>query len=203
MGLLYDGSGRCTGLDPEDTGCSCSFRMSESDYQSTVLSADYAGNACVGIEGQKQVLAGSWQSHGNLQDPWIKLSDGRSTLFNDDAPFSNYEMMVELLTQALLTVDRIPDQVSIENKQTGMFVREVRDMGTDAVAKARQLKKNGERGSDAYFHFENEQYVVIIKANNDKASAGDSGVGYRGEITITTKDGTLVDQRTSWGSCGC
>lgn len=203
MGLLYDGSGRCAGLDPEDTGCSCSFRLSNDDYQSQVLSADYAGNACVNIDGQKQVLKGSWQTHRDLQDPWIKLTDERSTLFNDDAPFGDYEIMVELLTQALLTVDRIPDQVSIDNKQTGMFVREVRDMGSDAVAKARQLRKNGEKGSDAYFHFENDQYVLIIKASNDAASAGDTGVGYRGEITITTKDGTLVDRRTIWGSCGC
>lgn len=203
MGLLSDGNDNCTGIDPEDTGCSCSFRLSNDDYESGVVYADYVGNACVTIDGKKQLLKGSWQSHGHLRDPWIVLTDERSTLFNDDAPFGNYELMVELLTQALLTVDRIPDQVSIQNKSTGMFVREVRDMGADAVTKARQRKKNGERGSDAYFHFENDRYVVIIKANNDPSAAGDSGSGYRGEITITTQDGTLVDRRTIWGSCGC
>ena len=197
----------CGGLDPEDTGCSCSFRLSADDYKSTALYADYVENACVSIDGKSQSLKGFQQSHGDLnnRDPWIVLNDDKSTLFNDPhAPFGNYDLMVELLTQALLSLDRIPDAVPIQNNMTaGMLVREVRDMSADAVSKARQLRKNGVQASGSYYHYENNQFIVTIKANEDKGARADSGIAYKGEMTVTTKDGTLVDKRTVWGHCGC
>lgn len=196
----------CGKLDPDDTGCSCSFRSVKVDYKTTILSADYGTNACMTIDGKGQALAGWWQNHTSLNDgrPWIVLNDDRSTLFGEEAPFGEYELMVERLTQALLTLDRLPDQVPIQNNMTaGMMVREVRDMGTDAIAKARELKKNGEQGSAVYYEYANDQYTVIIKAEEDKSRILDSGSPYRGEITVTTKGGTLIERSTVWGDCGC
>ncbi|MEL6660745.1 MAG: SH3 domain-containing protein [Bacteroidota bacterium] len=196
----------CGKVDPEDTGCSCSFRSVKADYKTEILYADFGTNACMTIDGKGQALTGYQQSHSSLNDgrPWIVLGDSKSTLFGEEAPFGEYELIVERLTQALLTLDRLPDQVPIQNNMTaGMMVREVRDMGTDAIAKARELKKNGERGSAVYYQYANDQYTVIIKAEEDRSRTLDSGRPYRGEITITTKGGTLIERSTVWGDCGC
>ena len=127
----------CGNVDPEDTGCSCSFRLVKADYKTEILYADFGTNACMMIDGKGQTLTGYQQSHTSLNDgqPWIVLGDSKSTLFGEEAPFGEYELIVERLTQALLTLDRLPDQVPIQNNMTaGTMVREVRDMGTDAIA---------------------------------------------------------------------
>lgn len=198
--------GDCRQVDSDDTGCSCGFRMNKDDYKSSVFISDYGQAACITIDGKTEALEGSWQSHANLaeRDIWIVMNDGSSTLFGNPVNLADYDDTAGRLVQALLSLDKIPDEIPIENNTTaGMAIREVRDMCNDAIDTARKLRRVGERGYGAYFSFASDTFTVIIEADVDKSARSDSGTAYVGEMTVITKDGTLVDQRKVWGHCGC
>lgn len=189
--------------DPMD-GCSCGFNL-EGDQSFSVLDFSFSGQACVRIDGQTYQMAGYYDGYSYLKDSphaWILLEDDVKRLFGEEFDF-DYDETVERLTNALLHYDKIPSEVTIDNKMTaGMFVREVRDMASDAIAEAKKRRATGERSGDMRMELSNDAYRVILTANVAQGMS-DTGTDYEGLMQVLDKTGTVLGAVPVKGHCGC
>lgn len=72
----------------------------------------------------------------------------------------------------------------------------------DELVRQNQEKSAEQLDSAMKMRYKNETYDVIINANVDgkNDSGGDT---YEGILLVKSKDGTILGDRTIWGSCGC
>jgi len=189
--------------DPMD-GCSCNF-YTDDKKATSVFDASFSGRVCVTIDGNTYQLDGWYDGYSYLPDsphPWINLGDKESTLFGEKHSF-DYEKTVHRLTEALLSYDKIPTEIPIENNMTGMFVREVRDMAADAIAAAKKRRAAGERNGDARMEYANDKYRVILTGNTYKGTS-DTGTDYEALLQVLdAKSGKVLERLPVRGHCGC
>ncbi|MEM6769827.1 MAG: SH3 domain-containing protein [Bacteroidota bacterium] len=189
--------------DPMD-GCSCGLNK-EGDRSFSVVDYSFSGMACVRINGQTYQMEGYQDSYSYLKDSphaWIRLEDDSKRLFGETFDF-DYDETVERLTNALLHFDKIPTEVSIDNKMmAGMFVREVRDMAADAIAEAKKRRATGERSGDMRMELSNDQYRVLVTGNVAKGMS-DTGTDYEGLMRVMDKSGKVLGAVPIKGHCGC
>ena len=64
-----------------------------------------------------------------------------------------------------------------------MFVREVRDMASDAIAAAKKRRAAGDRSGDMRMELSNGQYRIVLTGNVAKGKR-DSGTDYEGLMQV-------------------
>lgn len=199
---------RCNQLMAGDGGCGCDFSTTiKGAKEGVFFSLIETNEACLTLDGTSNALKGYVYDYSYLdaKRPWIILTDKKNTLFGEDAPFGEYEEMVRRLTDALLSFDKIPSEIPIENKMTaGMFVREVRDMASDAITAAKKRRAAGERNGDFRMHFSNERYQVIITGNMiEEMHEGSEYTKYEALLQVEDAKGKVLERVPVTGGCGC
>lgn len=190
--------------DPMD-GCSCGFNTSTGKSM-FVLDVSFANRACVTLNGETYQMDGYYDGYGYLdtKDPWIVLTDDDWTLFGGKADFGDADLIIRRLADALLSFDKIPSEVPLKNEMTaGMAVREVRDLGTDAVAQAKKRRAAGERSGDVRMEYWNDKYRVILTGNTYFEPLSDTGTNYEALIQVEDSKGNVLTDAAVKGHCGC
>lgn len=197
---------KCPGVGgPEDSMEGCGCQLKKLFGKNAWINVSFSGAACINLDGQTQQLNGYYDHYASLDTkrPWVVLEEEGSKLFGNPAPL-DYESTVIRLTDALLHFDNIPSEIPLENKvKGGMYIHEVRDMATDAIAAAKKRRAAGERTGDARWVYINDQYRVIISANEYKNPMQDEGTSYEGLMQVEDAKGKLLTRVPVKGSCGC
>ncbi len=197
-----------------DLSCACSFNTGDRYKGATIFTSNMEDNACVKINGEMNSI---YSTEMNLEsqlkelstkEVWIKHDDSGTLFFGKPLTQygfpKGYDHVVEFLTDVILASGKEITEIPIENKATsGMYIRELRDMATDAIAKAKQLKSSDFGDSAYYLDFDNRRFNVYVRARRMTNYEGEAN-HIDGTIMLMSNDGkTVLDTKTIKGTCGC
>ncbi|MEO1262002.1 MAG: SH3 domain-containing protein [Bacteroidota bacterium] len=201
--------GSCKNLDA-DSGCSCDFK-SGNEY---VYHSDMDQNACVHLNGSNvslKLVSSDYRAvlkKLSKSNPWITLQKKGPMLYFgkpfDEYGYENqYPEELELLIDVLLSMDKIPNEIPIQNNSEGMAIREVRDLANDAIRIAKDRKKKGETTISNWDHYANEAFDVYTRTTNKTNFGSGEADTYEGYLLIKSKSGKLLASQKIKGTCGC
>lgn len=195
----------CGALQQGVSGCLCQFSSGDDPDGPIYFVSQRERTACMKIGGRMETFEGGYNSYRddlreNIRlNTWLSLEkDGTLRLFDDPVTLTDYDDIVNTLVDALLLMDVLPATVPVENRgYQGMAIREVRDMGTDALAKAKERMQKGDRRIgrvEEYYHEDHNLFLKVRPFGEDL---------FQGIIQLKAANGKILAEEKVSGRCRC
>lgn len=199
----------CGTIAAEDSGCSCSLGEGADFYGESIFLSNMSKLGCMKINGQSvELLTDGPDYIAQLlartdAKAWITIPEsGDFLLFGEPTDFSNRDFLLRELVNTLLIMESPPEQIPIENRSTGMAIRDIRDLAEEAVAEAKKRKSEGKGAIVNRTAYVGDDYRVIVRIKRLTNNEGEADQ-YEGMLELLTRDGRLLAEKDIRGNCGC
>jgi hypothetical protein len=200
----------CTAVAANDSGCSCLFGTPDTRKGAAVFVSDLDANACVKVDGEMIALIATGPDYRSgllaksKMNPWIAMEkDGTVLIFGEEASMDDYQIHVNTMVDVLLVMDPLPSSIEVENNgYQGMAIREVRDIGNDALVEAREYKAQGSGLTRQRWIYTSDQYKVELLVEKTTDYEGEANA-YSGTLKVKAANGRVLLTEMITGYCGC